>query len=108
MNEHETYVSLEVAKLLKEAGFYWECPDKYERSIMACRYEDYEKPTLAVAKTWLREVMCEYVVVHPIVNKWFYSIHRPNFGHYYRDKKFSTYEEAQEAGIKKALELILK
>ena len=73
-----------------------------------CRYEDYEKPTLAVAQRWLREVMCEYVVVHPIVNKWFYSIHRPNFGHYYRDKKFSTYEEAKEAGIKKALELILK
>lgn len=108
MNEHETYVSLEVAKLLKEAGFDWECPYKYERSIMACRYEDYEKPTLAVAQRWLREVRREYVVVHPIVNKWFYSIHRPNFGHYYRDKKFSTYEEAQEAGIKKALELISK
>ena len=75
---------------------------------MACRYEDYEKPTLAVAQRWLREVRREYVVVHPIVNKWFYSIHRPNFGHYYRDKKFSTYEEAQEAGIKKALELISK
>ena len=47
---HECYVSLEVAKLLKEAGFDWECTHKYERSIIACRYEDYEKPTLSVAQ----------------------------------------------------------
>ena len=27
---HEAYVSLEVAKLLKEAGFAWECYDLYD------------------------------------------------------------------------------
>lgn len=106
---HETHVSLEVAKLLKEAGFDWECDKSYDCTNSDCvRYEEYSAPTLDVAQRWLREVRCEYIVVHPIVNKWFYSIHRPNFGHYYRDKKFSTYEEAQEAGIKKALELILE
>lgn len=119
---HEYYVSLEVAKLLAEVGFDWKCKTYYDTSlyrdeiIIEDVLHDYNfmngsiifsAPTLDVAQRWLREVRREYIVVHPIVNKWFYSIHRLNFGHYYRDKKFSTYEEAQEAGIKKALELIL-
>lgn len=122
---HECYVSLEVAKLLKKAGFDWKCNGvflsedsaqyAFIKADAACdnnnsKYSPYNisAPTLEVAQRWLREVRREYVVVHPIVNKWFYSIHRPNFGHYYRDKKFSTYEEAQETGIKKALKLILE
>ena len=30
---HECYVSLEVAKLLKEAGFDWECQSYYQGGI---------------------------------------------------------------------------
>lgn len=77
MNTHETYVSLETAKLLKQAGFDWEC-DK----IYYCYHEDNDTwdlednhknhfrvleldncllaPSLAVAQKWLREVRnCE-------------------------------------------------
>ena len=73
---HEYYVSLEVAKLLKEAGFDWECktwtqwhlpviedgdsPGLIERGTDP-KYtmpisETYPRPTLAVAQKWLREV----------------------------------------------------
>ena len=121
MNEHETYVSLEVAKLLEKAGFDWKCRKCYNKGVLfdikpdeiraQCpKHSSYDvlAPTLEVAQRWLREVRREYVGVHPIVNRWFYSIHKPNFGHYYRDKQFVTYEEAQEAGLKKCLTLILE
>ena len=113
---HECYVSLEVAKLLKEAGFDWECPYKYERSIMACRYEDYEKPTLDVAQRWLREAKNYYVSVEVFVhdldkNNIYYTYNWVVYfnGDRYSGSDFDTtryYEVAQEAGIKKALELI--
>ena len=113
---HECYVSLEVAKLLKEAGFDWECTDKYERSIIACRYEDYEKPTLSVAQRWLRVVKGIHLYVRPILDEHKYVVTvvvddltwgqvNDNNG---TSKRFNTYEEAQEAGIKKALEIILE
>ena len=121
---HEYYVSIEVAKLLKEAGFDWECPDKYERSIMACRYEDYEKPTIEVAQRWLREVKHLDISIHydPTIKSqpyayFIYDVEEKFddiFGiispvtHSYSDGYFYTYEEAQEAGIKKALEIILE
>lgn len=124
---HEYYVDLEVAKLLKEAGFDWEVytyysqRDNFKELIHAesspCNANEYREPshywqaisapTLAVAQRWLREIRHEFVGAHPIVNKWIYSILRPNFGHYYREK-FNTYEEALEAGIKKCLTLILE
>ena len=121
---HEYYVSIEVAKLLKEAGFDWECPDKYERSIMACRYEDYEKPTIEVAQRWLREVKHLDISIHydPTIKSqpyayFIYDVEEKFddiFGiispvtHSYSDGYFYTYEEAQEAGIKKAVEILLK
>lgn len=69
---HECYVSLEVAKLLKEAGFNWKCNGAYlsEDGIQyafikmdeACdnnnsKYNQYNisAPTLDVAQRWLRE-----------------------------------------------------
>lgn len=75
MNTHETYVSLEVAKLLKEAGFDWECKKihfktGYKGNDDVWELEDNYKntkrvleldycllaPTLDVAQRWLREV----------------------------------------------------
>lgn len=114
---HEYYVSLEVAKLLKEAGFDWECPDKYERSIITCRYEDYEKPTLEVAQRWLREVKDIDVYIFPTTNnkrECVYELGIKTFGRslwvrvQQSTAQYDTYEEAQETGIKKALEIILE
>jgi hypothetical protein len=52
----ETYVKIETAKLLKDKGFDWDTDKVYERSLMACRYEDYPMPTQQTACRWLREV----------------------------------------------------
>ena len=140
---HECYVSFEVAKLLKEAGFDWKCNTKYsiskvhERWYDDCRermidfeYEEGElfvpslfydrwsvnpeenlisAPTLDVAQRWLREVMnlSVHVFMSPYQSedkyKWAYSI-------IYEVciERYITYEEAQEAGIKKCLEVILE
>ena len=71
---HECYVSLEVAKLLKKAGFDMEGMSYYQNGIFyqylidkeriiimnhnsAPNYmEQYSAPTLDVAQRWLREV----------------------------------------------------
>ena len=62
---YEVYVSLEIAKLLKEAGFDWEVEkfwwyDKQDRkyilSILRPKSNGYSAPTLEVAQRWLREV----------------------------------------------------
>ena len=105
---HECYVSLEVAKLLKEAGFDWECREYYPSSFMACRYEEYAKPTLEVAQRWLREVMKMEVFVEPFVGFYKYAVEELKENGVYSDGRGESYEEAQEAGIKKALEIILE
>ena len=79
MNTHETYVSLETAKLLKKAGFDWEIEDRWDYCHPIDRWDlrhwpekpvnwnekeretvyKYEPsvsaPTLAVAQKWFRE-----------------------------------------------------
>ena len=67
MNTHESYVSLETAKLLKQAGFDWPVDCYYD--IMDDLFDDsgflfnensysYRKsaPTLSIVQRWLREV----------------------------------------------------
>ena len=51
----EQYVKIGTAQLLKEKGFDWDTDKVYERSIMACIYEDYPMPTQQMACRWLRE-----------------------------------------------------
>ena len=122
--DHEYFVSLEIAKLLKEVGFDWECKTYYDTSlyrdeiIIEDELRDYNfmngsiifsAPTLAVAQRWLRETQKYQVAVLPNGLKGYATlcflykepITQP-FEHY------STYEEALEVGIKKVLELILE
>lgn len=113
---HECYVSLEVAKLLEDAGFDWECREHYPSNFIAYQYEDYTKPTLDVAQRWLREVKNISVDISSTnSSNWEYVIrkinqlnHKDNTILVLTACKFYTYEEAQEAGIKKALEIILE
>lgn len=135
---HECYVSLEVAKLLKETGFDWECKTYYDISlyrdeiIIEGEFHDYNfttgniifsAPTLDVAQRWLREVKHLDISIHydPTIKSqpYVYFIYdvEEKFNdilgiispvtHSYSDGYFYTYEEAQEVGIKKALEIIL-
>ena len=118
---HECYVSLEVAKLLKKAGFVWECKmihfcyveddymwnlednDKKARSILKLDY-CLLAPTLDVAQRWLREKWDLITTID-------YNYKKGTFLCKVYSKAeclsilfdFLVYEEAQEAGIKKAL-----
>ena len=124
---HECYVSLEVAKLLKKAGFDMEGMSYYQNGIFyqylidkeriiimnhnsAPNYmEQYSAPTLDVAQRWLREVKNYdiFVVVKFLADKEYIARVETNISGYSTDI-YKFYEEAQEAGIKKALEMILK
>ena len=131
MNTHETYVSLEVAKLLKQAGFDWKVRYMYRNNnptLCICSetpyrnmpkpnkcpmFWQYAAPTLSVAQKWLREVkhIDVFVWISCLQNyKWIgknigleldFTVHTG-------ENLYTTYEEAQEAGIKKCLEIILE
>ena len=126
MNTHESYVSSETAKLLKQAGFDWECCYCYDAETKDFLDDNegefnfnegddndfYSAPTLGIAQRWLREVKCIILLV--------WHDHRDKFGYSAESKVFDidlsteftgdkeTYEEALEAGIKKCLTLILE
>lgn len=137
---HEYYVSLEVAKLLKEAGFDWKCMCYYtlinpkihipNNGVIAFmkKYEElfrnhnetksliYSAPTIDVAQRWLREVKNVSVDISSTrYSEWEYIIRRINQSNHNDNTIFAltacgfyTYEEAQELGIKNALEIILE
>ena len=132
---YEVFVSLEVAKLLKKAGFNWEVnhsyPDRdpldnscsgymedlpFYHNLNDGKYGGMSVPTLDVAQRWLREVKHLDVIVNRNL-----PIYEPQYSWDYEyviittdgrveavDCYFEEYEQAQEAGIKKALELILE
>ena len=131
---HECYVSLEVAKLLKDIGFDWECKEYYYNFATtgwSLSFDDnfvnwnswseryISAQTLEVAQRWLREnkdfdinVLTDF----DSVKRLYYVRYVVKDGHYktyYISNNqsyvyFKTYEEAQEAGINKALEMILE
>lgn len=130
---HEYYISLDVAKLLEQAGFEWRCKYAYittpvgdmptdEDGTLAEYIENVnwlvKAPTLDVAQRWLREIKAIHICVKPneaSANcKYFVTVivNDTKWGNVQDDNKktimFDTYEEAQEAGIKKALEIILE
>lgn len=136
---HEYYVSLEVAKLLKEAGFDWLTRYSYDLYLYNTEGEKRvidgfatifcnehnglaSMPTLDVAQRWLREVKEYHIILSHRTEMFFeekrYNLNEikadiinkyPGGGLYITSTVFyRTYEEAQEDGIKKALELILK
>ena len=136
---HEFYVSLEVAKLLKEAGFDWECSCYYSvntlhepnngfihiyKQYKALFYDHnrtkmpvYSAPTHDVAQRWLREVKDIDVYIFPTTNTKRGCVYEWGIKTFGRalwvegqpyTNQYETYEEAQEVGIKKTLELILE
>ena len=144
-NTHEVYVNLEIAEMLKKAGFNWKCHASYQNGeFTEFRYSSYFKvlimdfnnapdymnqysaPSLDVAQRWLREVKnyyvsvdvdCDSIGVFYTVRYVFHDGDKYNASYIWEDTGLSTvkhrrifdnFEEAQEAGIKKALELILK
>ncbi len=117
---HEYYVSSEIAKLLKEAGFDWETKTFYfmdqlgETMLGDAKNHNFSNqfisaPTLEVAQRWLREVKNIDVFAYRNEPKdKFESIVSFNKKWSTTGMCINTYEEALETSIKKALEIIIK
>ena len=122
----EDYVSLEVAKLLKEKGFDKRCEQRFVEKIdgteregwdddlcAICEVSDviyYPKPTLYEAQKWLRSKKI-YVLAQPAkesgVTVWYYQVVNDNDPDdmFYTTSQdtYPNYETALNEGIKYAL-----
>lgn len=122
--EKEDYVSLQVAKLLKEKGFNEICSAAYsieDENINPLFYGTFQNygdgyvaghiaaPTLYEAANWLRENYNIHVTIDFDESQlWGYSIQECNDKDSFitNDSLFNSYEEALDAGIIKALKMI--
>lgn len=123
--EKEDYVSLEVAKMLKEKGFDIPCLSQYTRSgsIWNCQEPEnfneseycYSRPTLYEAQKWLRRKHNIHIKIDNCACGYEWFLYKANNGTYISDSVWSgpnsggcwdTYEEALNAGILEALKLI--
>ena len=127
----EQFVSFDTAKLLKEAGFDVPCRDFFTiegdgnvviTEARSCRdhnsFEDcfISRPTQALAARWLREkhrIVVDVTFIPPSVDgdEWQYFIGEMDDmvweGDFESsDRKYSTYEEAFEAGLQEAIKLM--
>ena len=122
---NKDYVSLEVAKLLKEKGFDWFCNNNQylviERvldSLNPLELKFYPRPRLFIAQEWLRKEKGIYVLVEPVVGgKWTVSFCDLNVSAEESDwiarelhkdgyPIYNTFEEALQAGILESLKQI--
>ena len=124
----ESYVSFDTAKMLKWAGFdvpcfnqytergtiwHCDCPENFNKSqcVTSC-------PTQALAARWLREVhriVVDATFIPSLFDgvNWHYFIGNMDDivlegGFELSERKYSTYEEAMEAGLQEAIKLIKK
>ena len=123
----EDYCSFEVAKLLKEKGFNWDCityyvdsePDDVKYSMLFENNTTWEErccsaPTHQMAMKWLREKSIECVVI-PIwntISKQYRSYVLSDLDDKYKDNYDSysdniSYKEAAEAVLKYSLENLI-
>lgn len=124
MELKEDYVSLEIAKLLKERGFDCECigyyvdyePNDVHYSFCGETNSTWESrccsaPTIQMTMKWLREVHKWSIQVFPVFDnlKWCYDIYELKKQKYHSrpdlmsNKDYDTYEQAAEAAIKYCL-----
>lgn len=125
--DKEDYVSLGVAKLLKEKGFNELCYTAYDKDGRSFNYREirlnwngeydwaYSQPTLYHAQKWLRLNKNIHVCVDVNASGWYYVLSKSDNGTYVCDSDengpndggcWDTYEEALDNGIFMALKLI--
>lgn len=118
MNKKD-YVSLEVARLLKEKGFDWDCMAFYTKdglfecsSYINTQVLKTPCPTIYEAQKWLRNTMCLHIEIgYMYGDYWLYDIltipTHDLIGLSDRENvRYMSYEEALNAGIQEALKLI--
>lgn len=110
---HETYCNYNLTNLLIKLGFDWK---DYFVAHDINEHFHWEIP-LHIAQKWLREIEDIDVYIFPTTNtkrECVYQVGMKTFGREVwipgqpSTAKYYTYEEALEAGINKALELILE
>ena len=110
---HEQFITLETAKLAKQAGFDW-----YNDPTISFNFST---PTQAVLQRWLREVKNCEVVVDIGINARTAHTYEPlvaiaheeetpavTWMRFDNGRKYTTYEAALEAGLQKCLTMIIE
>lgn len=113
----EDYVSFEVAKLLKEKGFWENCPFSLSKlDEQTGEAETVRCPTLQMAMKWLRikhDIVCSVGLFTDLPETppyWSFNIlnqSTANVMYEAFDVKCKTYEEACETAIKYCLENLI-
>jgi hypothetical protein len=123
----EAYVSVEVAKLLKEKGF--DTPVNYEYHYILkvpqfhrkkhnfngieyrnCSSEWYSAPTQQMTMRWLREIYnIDIIIFHEkLPNDCYWArIECHPFTEFQQEPEYKTYEDAVEAALKYCLEKLI-
>lgn len=133
--DNECYVSIETAKLLKQAGFYYKCracfyvpnAEMEDQRPTTVNHSDnwnvvdilYSAPTLEIVQRWLREVHNIEVSVEWFVSlsgaaegNWNLRKYNPvaqfeNESAFNEDLNFDSYDVALEAGVNMAIKKFL-
>ena len=115
----EQHVDFDTAKLLKQAGFNEPCKTMY---IDASGWDGkgdvqdgqprWDIPTQSLAARWLREKHSLHIAVMPSNKAWYWELRKTNgsfvTGSLIHNTTSPTHEEALEAGLREALNLIIK
>lgn len=132
---NEDFVPFELAKKLKEKGFYYKCVSTYDKdgmlgdnyiqptSIRAIGFDEclcshnvendgcIDAPTIPQVLKWLREVKKRFVVIHPTGHDvhYYYTVHNlaRSFDDFEYTQSFATYEEAAIAGIEYVIDNLI-
>lgn len=125
----EAYCSFEVAKLLKEKGFNWDCityyvDSEHDNVKYSMLFENnttweercYSAPTHQMAMKWLREEKNIFIVIEPhaydyvneknesyVCSLWVGD----NYYEYIESRDYPSYEEAVEAALKYVLKNLI-
>ena len=120
----EQFVSLDTARMLKEAGFdvpcfnqytergtvwHCDCPENFNKSQCATSC-----PTQDLAARWLREVynVAIYSLYDDDMEQWFYVVDaftkNPVINCFQSGSEYDDYESAFEDGLREAVKLIKK
>lgn len=125
--KQEDYVSYEIAKLLKEKGFDWECigyyvdyePNDVKYSFLGETNSTWESrccsaPTPQMAKKWINEVCKLYITIKPYITEEgimylfeIYKLEREKFTLLKSKTGFEKPELAENFAIKYCLENLI-
>lgn len=111
----EDFVTYDLAVKLKEKGFDWETSNVYERNTIACRYEDYPKPTISQVLKWLREEKELHIEIYMYHNCYLWEIYNTKIydadftqkSEKYSEIEYENYEQASLAGIEYVIDNLI-